>query len=46
MKKWNRVWKIEWIEKSNPEWNDLFSEEIDDSLGAQTRAAGVVEGHA
>jgi len=26
MKKWNRAWKIELIEKSNPDWNDLFEE--------------------
>jgi putative endonuclease len=24
LKKWNRAWKIELIEKENPEWNDLF----------------------
>jgi putative endonuclease len=24
MKKWNRAWKIELIERVNPEWNDLF----------------------
>lgn len=24
MKKWNRDWKIELIEGSNPEWNDLY----------------------
>ncbi len=24
MKKWNRAWKIELIEKSNPEWRDLY----------------------
>jgi putative endonuclease len=24
MKKWNRAWKIELIEKSNPNWEDLF----------------------
>ncbi len=23
LKKWNRAWKIELIEKDNPEWNDL-----------------------
>jgi putative endonuclease len=23
LKKWNRDWKIELIEKDNPEWNDL-----------------------
>ncbi len=24
MKAWKRAWKIELIERSNPEWNDLF----------------------
>ncbi|OYX34495.1 MAG: GIY-YIG nuclease [Caulobacterales bacterium 32-69-10] len=24
IKKWNRVWKLELIETSNPEWLDLF----------------------
>jgi putative endonuclease len=28
IKKWNRAWKIELIEKANPYWNDLFSEII------------------
>ncbi|WP_428028452.1 GIY-YIG nuclease family protein [Altererythrobacter sp.] len=23
IKKWNRAWKLELIEKSNPDWNDL-----------------------
>ncbi len=26
LKKWNRKWKIREIEKSNPEWRDLFYE--------------------
>ena len=26
LKKWNRVWKIRLIEKSNPEWKDLYEE--------------------
>ena len=26
LKKWNRKWKLELIEKNNPEWNDLYSE--------------------
>ena len=26
IKKWNRVWKLELIEKSNPGWRDLFEE--------------------
>ncbi len=24
MKKWNRIWKIELIETSNPDWKDLY----------------------
>jgi putative endonuclease len=24
LKRWKRDWKIELIEKSNPQWNDLF----------------------
>lgn len=24
LKKWNRQWKIDLIEKINPEWNDLY----------------------
>ena len=24
MKKWKRAWKIELIEKDNPEWHDLY----------------------
>jgi len=26
LKKWNRSWKINLIEKSNPNWNDLYIE--------------------
>jgi putative endonuclease len=26
LKKWNRVWKIELIQKSNPEWRDLYDD--------------------
>ncbi|MDD5326782.1 MAG: GIY-YIG nuclease family protein [Phycisphaerae bacterium] len=26
IKKWKRVWKIELIEKSNPEWRDLYND--------------------
>ena len=28
MKKWNRAWKINLIEKSNPAWNDLYPDLI------------------
>ncbi len=24
IKKWNRAWKLELIERANPEWNDLW----------------------
>lgn len=26
MKEWKRLWKIELIEKTNPNWNDLYKE--------------------
>jgi putative endonuclease len=26
MKKWNRAWKIELIQKVNPEWRDLYDD--------------------
>jgi putative endonuclease len=26
LKKWNRLWKIQLIERTNPEWCDLYSE--------------------
>jgi len=26
MKKWNRAWKIELIERSNPGWHDLYAD--------------------
>ena len=26
IKKWNRAWKVQLIEASNPYWNDLYSE--------------------
>jgi putative endonuclease len=26
MKKWNREWKLNLIEKVNPKWKDLYSE--------------------
>jgi len=28
LKKWNRAWKIELIEKANPRWQDLWPEII------------------
>lgn len=26
LKKWNRAWKIDLIEKDNPQWRDLYDE--------------------
>ncbi len=26
LKKWHRAWKIEMIERANPEWRDLYAE--------------------
>ena len=26
LKNWNRAWKIELIEKENPEWNNLYND--------------------
>jgi putative endonuclease len=26
LKKWNRKWKIELIEKENPDWKDLYKD--------------------
>jgi len=28
LKKWNRKWKLELIEKNNPEWRDLYQDII------------------
>lgn len=28
IKKWNRAWKLELIEKQNPDWRDLWGEII------------------
>ena len=28
LKKWNRAWRIELIEKCNPQWDDLYDDII------------------
>jgi putative endonuclease len=33
LKKWNRKWKLELIEKSNPQWNDLSKDWIPNQVG-------------
>ena len=30
LKRWNREWKIDLIEKSNPEWKDLYNQITED----------------
>ena len=37
LKKWVRQWKLELIEKNNPEWKDLYSELIGDGSPGQAR---------
>ena len=36
LKEWQRKWKIDLIEKTNPKWNDLYPE----ITGSRGRAAG------
>ena len=31
LKKWNRQWKIELIEKVNPDWDDLYERLVEES---------------
>ena len=31
IKEWRRKWKLELIEKENPEWNDLYEKLLSDS---------------
>jgi len=33
LKKWNRKWKLDLIEKGNPEWKDLSQNWIPDQVG-------------
>ncbi len=37
LKKWNREWKLELIEKVNPEWRDLSKDWIPDQVGDDKR---------
>ena len=37
IKKWNRAWKVALIEKSNPNWSDLFWNLVDPATGADIR---------
>ncbi len=40
LKKWNRQWKIDLIEKKNPEWKDLYPRLISVSPGSPGQAGG------
>ena len=31
IKKWNRKWKLELIEKNNPDWNELYDDLVNTS---------------
>ncbi len=35
LKKWNRKWKLELIEKENPNWTDLCHELLDSRAGRE-----------
>jgi putative endonuclease len=35
LKRWSRAWKIELIEKSNPDWRDLFEDIYPSSFWAE-----------
>ena len=35
LKKWKRKWKINLIEKANPDWNDLYEEILDNKNNSQ-----------
>jgi putative endonuclease len=43
LKKWNRVWKCRLIEKSNPEWRDLWKE-ILGVLDSRREISGMMRG--
>jgi len=36
LKNWKREWKIQLIEKENPEWKDLFDELTDDDVDSES----------
>ncbi|MFA4995860.1 MAG: GIY-YIG nuclease family protein [Patescibacteria group bacterium] len=37
LKSWNRKWKMELIEKVNPNWNDLYDELVNTGSSGQAR---------
>ncbi len=46
LKKWNRGWKLELIEKLNPEWMDLSKDWIPDQVGDDNMRGGAIAGNA
>jgi putative endonuclease len=46
MKKWNRTWKIELIEKMNSFWSDLYEDLLHERTGSPlSRGRTVSHGH-
>jgi putative endonuclease len=43
LKKWNRAWKIELIEKTNPNWIDLFPFSWNCESVAQSKCQGLLD---
>jgi len=37
LKKWNREWKLQLIERENPEWRDLYPDLVDSVDSPPTR---------
>jgi putative endonuclease len=40
LKKWNRQWKIDLIEKTNPDWKELYPGVLGNSSGSPGQAGG------
>jgi putative endonuclease len=40
IKKWNRSWKVNLIQESNPDWRDLYDEIVAWEVGLDSRQGG------
>jgi len=40
IKKWNRDWKVNLIQKSNPDWRDLYDEIVGQEANLDSRLRG------
>jgi putative endonuclease len=36
LKKWNRRWKLELVERANPRWRDIYEDLLEERSGIQT----------